>query len=89
MLQCDRGLVEVSIDEAGNHFYRARYFVKKLNAGALDLELPGSRRPGSAGCSARRRQDSVVGAGPQCDTAHHRAGNIGKIRYWKSSTSCR
>jgi len=39
-LVCDRGLVQVTIDEEGNHRYRVRYWVQKLNARRLDVEFP-------------------------------------------------
>lgn len=37
---CDRGLIQVLIDDEGNHTYRARYLIRKLNARHLDLEFP-------------------------------------------------
>src|SRR5207253_2163125 len=40
LLVCDRGMIQVTIDEAGNHHYRARYLLKKLNTDTLDIELP-------------------------------------------------
>lgn len=37
---CDRGLIQVTVDEEGTHTYRARYWVRKFNARHLDVELP-------------------------------------------------
>jgi hypothetical protein len=37
---CDRGLIQVSVDEEGTHTYKARYLVRKLNARHLDIEFP-------------------------------------------------
>ncbi len=37
---CERGLIQVTIDEEGTHTYRARYLVRKFNVRDLDLEFP-------------------------------------------------
>ena len=39
-LVCDRGLIQVVVDEEGTQTYRARYLVSKLNARHLDIEFP-------------------------------------------------
>jgi hypothetical protein len=39
-LVCDRGLIQVAIDEEGTHTYRARYLVNKLSTRHLDVEFP-------------------------------------------------
>jgi hypothetical protein len=39
-LVCDRGLIQVTVDEEGAHTYRARYLVSKLSARHLDIEFP-------------------------------------------------
>jgi hypothetical protein len=39
-LVCERGLIQATIDEDGAQTYVARYFVSKLSARHLDIELP-------------------------------------------------
>ena len=37
---CDRGLIQVTVDDEGNQACRARYWIQKLNARQLEVELP-------------------------------------------------